>query len=231
MSDIKNTVYGPPFRSKLDLMGIRFADEGGDGAGAGGDLSADELAALGDPGKQAIERMKGTVQATKAEMKAFADLGLTPAAIKALVDASKAPTPDAKPDAKVDEDAIEKRIRTAIETEVNGKADARSRASEVRAQAAELSFIKPMQALALLDQAKLAAVKVDPATGDADAAAVKALLDELAADSPHLLKPTDTTPGHKQVGIGGTGSGTTSDVQPGAARIAHAYANSPIKKK
>lgn len=225
-------VYGPAFKTRLNLMGIRFAndDAGGTGAGAGdpdaGELTADEIAALGDPGKQAIDRMKGVVQATKAELKAYADLGLSAADIKAMVEASRAPKVEEKP---VDESAIEKRIREAIEAESNSKSDARSRAAEVRAQAAELDFIKPMQALALLDQAKLAAVKVDPATGDADAASVKALLEDLAKDSPHLLKPTDTTPGHKQVGIGGTGSGTTPDVQPGAARIRNAYENSAKK--
>jgi hypothetical protein len=37
MHDFKAPVYGPVRRSKLDLMGIRFADAGGDGGGAGGD--------------------------------------------------------------------------------------------------------------------------------------------------------------------------------------------------
>jgi len=38
-------VFGPTKRSKLDLMGIRFIDEGGDGSGAGGDGAA-ELTSL-----------------------------------------------------------------------------------------------------------------------------------------------------------------------------------------
>jgi len=38
-------VFGPTKRSKLDLMGIRFIDEGGDGSGAGGDGDAAAQAA------------------------------------------------------------------------------------------------------------------------------------------------------------------------------------------
>lgn len=37
--------YGPTFKSRLDLMGIRFADGGGDGAGAGGGDAAAQAAA------------------------------------------------------------------------------------------------------------------------------------------------------------------------------------------
>ena len=94
----------------------------------------------------------------------------------------------------------------------------------MRAQAAELGFIKPAQALALLDQAKLAEVPVNE-DGDADEAAVKKLLEALKTDSPHLLKPTDTTADHRTAGIGATGSGAQPDVRPGADRLRQAYAN------
>jgi len=61
--------------------------------------------------------------------------------------------------------------------------------------------------------------------GDADEAAVKKLLEDLKSDSPHLLKPTDSTADHRTAGIGATGSGTTSEVRPGADRLRQAYAN------
>lgn len=154
------------------------------------------------------------------ELRAFTDLGLTPDEINALREGTK--------NAPTDQD-IEKRVQKALD-EANAaaaeKVNARSRAAEVRAQAAELGFIKPAQALALLDQRKLAEVSVDD-DGDADAGAVKKLLEDLAKDSPHLLKPTDTSVDHRFAGIGASGSGAQPDVRPGADRLRHAYANTP----
>lgn len=195
----------------------------GDGTGGEGDGSADGgdgTEGLGDAGKQALERMKADLKAAKAEAKAYKDLGLTPDQIKALQ--------TGKPAGEGGDPAdIEQRVQTAIAEateQITQKAAAKSRASEVRAQAAELGFIKPQQALALLDQAELAKVTVND-DGDADAAAVKTLLEGLAKDSPFLLKPTDKTPDHRSAGIGGTGSGTKPDIAPGRARLEHAYAN------
>jgi len=37
MTNNRSRAYGPMWPSKLDLMGIRFVDAGGDGSGAGGD--------------------------------------------------------------------------------------------------------------------------------------------------------------------------------------------------
>lgn len=206
---------------------LRFV-EGGDGDGAGGDgdgAGGDGDGALGDAGKQALDRMKAERAAAKteaaaarAEAQAFKDLGLTVDEIKAL---QKAAPPAAS------EDDVEKRIAKALaeNDKVNkAKSDARSRAAEVRAQAAELGFIKPAQALALLDSTKLAEVAVTD-DGDADAAAVKKLLEELKTDSPHLLKPTDHTAHHRDAGIGASGSGAQPDVRPGADRLRQAYAN------
>lgn len=50
-------VYGPTFRSKMDLMGIRFNNEPGDGSGAGGSSNSDGAKpdeSLGDAGKAAL---------------------------------------------------------------------------------------------------------------------------------------------------------------------------------
>lgn len=50
-------VYGPTFRSKMDLMGIRFNNEPGDGSGAGGPSNSDGAKpdeSLGEAGKAAL---------------------------------------------------------------------------------------------------------------------------------------------------------------------------------
>lgn len=169
-----------------------------------------------------IKARQAVIDKKDGELRAFTDLGLTAAEIKALKDgAASAPS---------DKD-IEKRISDAtakFEAEQTEKSNAKARAAEVRAQAAELGFIKPAQALALLDTKKLAEVKVDE-NGDADESAVKALLEALKTDSPHLLKPTDTTADHRTAGIGASGSGTPPEVRPGIDRMRSAYANTPKK--
>lgn len=152
-----------------------------------------------------------------ATLRTFTELGLTPEEIKALKDK---PGPTSEKDI---EKIINDRVKE-VETAQTERLNAKARASEVRAQAAELGFIKPAQALALLDPKKLADIPVND-DGDADEAAVKKLLEELKTDSPHLLKPTDTTAHHRDAGIGASGSGTQSDVRPGADRLRQAYAN------
>lgn len=152
-----------------------------------------------------------------ATLRTFTELGLTPEEIKALKDK---PGPTSEKDI---EKIINDRVKE-VETAQTERLNAKARASEVRAQAAELGFIKPAQALALLDAKKLADIPVND-DGDADEAAVKKLLEELKADSPHLLKPTDTTAHHRDAGIGASGSGNPPDVRPGADRLRQAYAN------
>jgi DNA-binding transcriptional MerR regulator len=152
-----------------------------------------------------------------ATLRTFTELGLTPEEIKALKDK---PGPTSEKDI---EKIINDRVKE-VETAQTERLNAKARASEVRAQAAELGFIKPAQALALLDAKKLADIPVND-DGDADEAAVKKLLEELKTDSPHLLKPTDTTAHHRDAGIGASGSGNPPDVRPGADRLRQAYAN------
>lgn len=152
-----------------------------------------------------------------ATLRTFTELGLTPEEIKALKDK---PGPTSEKDI---EKIINDRVKE-VETAQTERLNAKARASEVRAQAAELGFIKPAQALALLDVKKLADIPVND-DGDADEAAVKKLLEELKTDSPHLLKPTDTTAHHRDAGIGASGSGNQPDVRPGADRLRQAYAN------
>jgi len=82
------------------------------------------------------------------ELRAFTDLGLTPDEIKAL-QAKPAPTSE-----KDIEKIIGERVKE-VEAAQTERSNAKARAAEVRAQAAELGFIKPAQALALLDAKKL----------------------------------------------------------------------------
>lgn len=206
-------------------FGFRFVEgEGGDGAGGEGAGDADDENAddkLGAAGTQALERIKGTLKATKGELAAFKALGLSAEDIAALVtEKDKGEQPDAA--------KIEKQLRTQIETESREKSAAKFRASNVREQAAGLGFIDPREALLLIDSKALADVDVDD-DDEVDAAAVRKLLDALASAKPHLLKPTDTTTDHRSAGIGASGSGTKPDVQPGLARIRSAYEDSTNK--
>lgn len=161
--------------------------------------------------RQAVIDQKDT------QLRSFTELGLSPDEIKALKDK---PGPTSEKDVQK---IIDDRVRE-VETAQTERLNAKARAAEVRAQAAELGFIKPTQALALLDQKKLAEVKVND-DGDADADEVKKLLEALKTDSPHLLKPTDTTAHHRDAGIGASGSGNPPEVRPGADRLRSAYAN------
>jgi len=205
-------------------MEIEISDD--DVQAFGGDR--DKLASWIEGLPLETERLKArqtVIDKAQGDLRAFTDLGLTPAEIKALKDAPGAP--DAKD--------VEKRIQKAID-EANAatnaankeRSDARARSGEVRAQAAELGFIKPAQALALVDAKELAKVTVSD-DGDADQAAVKKLLDDLVKENPHLLKPTDTTADHRVAGIGGTGSAAKAEVGAGTDRMRSAYAATNTK--
>jgi len=164
-----------------------------------------------------IKARQAVIEEKDGKLRAFTELGLTPEEIREL---QSRPGPTSEKDVQK---IIDARV-AEVEAAQTERSNAKSRAAEVRAQAAELGFIKPAQALALLDAKKLAEVGVND-DGDADAEAVKKLLEALKTDSPHLLKPTDNTPDHRTAGIGASGSGNQPDVRPGAPRLAQAYAN------
>ncbi|WP_295821566.1 hypothetical protein [uncultured Microbacterium sp.] len=201
-------------------MEIEISDD--DVQAFGGDR--DKLASWIEGLPLETERLKArqtVIDKAQGDLRAFTDLGLTPAEIKALKDAPG--SPDAKD--------VEKRIKDALDAanaENTEKSNARARSAEVRAQAAELGFIKPAQALALVDAKELAKVTVSD-DGDADQGAVKKLLDDLARENPHLLKPTDTTADHRAAGIGGTGSAAKAEVGAGTDRMRAAYASTTSK--
>lgn len=169
-----------------------------------------------------LKARQAVIDKTKTDLQSFRELGLSVDEIRGLQQQKPGES-----DADVQKH-IDKAIQDAQQAQ-GEKLAARSRAAEVRAVAAELGFNKPTQALALLDQAALAGVTVSD-DGEADTATVKKLLEELAKDSPYLLKPTDTTVDYRIAGIGGAGSGVVPEVSPGQARIAQAYASTPPKK-
>ncbi|MWV50070.1 hypothetical protein GRS96_12400 [Rathayibacter sp. VKM Ac-2803] len=226
-------IAGPPLHRHPRL---RFITDGGDGAGAGGDGAGsgtgdgagagsgdgtgDEQ--LGPAGVQAYERTKNELRGKKAELRAYADLGLTPDEIKALVaekNAGKQP----------DEETIRKTAERDAQRAADARLHGRLRTAEVRTQAAELGFNNPLDALALLPTADLE--KIDVADGDiVDSDAVKKLLTTLATDRPYLLKDPTATVDFRQVGIGGAGSGPAKrEVGAGLPRLRQAYESTSKK--
>lgn len=240
MSIISAPVFGklPHHLDPFNLNGgyankmprLRFGEEGGDGTGAGGnggdgsEGSEGDDKPLGPAGERAYERTKEELRETKDTLKAFSDLGLSADEIKQIVaNRDKDGKSDKSGDkAPLDPAALTKQIREEVAAENQEKAEASARRSEVKTQAALLGFHNPGQALALIntDSLKKVAVKDD----EADSAAVKKILEALATESPYLVKNADDeTPDYRTAGIGGTGSNTKPEVQPGKARLANAY--------
>lgn len=231
-------IVGPTLHT---LRGIRFLEgEGGAGAGGTGDAggdgadgtgsgdsgdagagTGDGTDALGDAGKQALDRMKAERNAARDELRAFKALGLTAEQIRALKDAPAGA--GEQPDAS----AIEQRVRDSVAAELRERSATKFRALAVRDVARDLGFIDPGDALPFLPQDALTAVAVDE-NDDVDRAAVTTLLEALAKAKPHLIQTT--TSDWRAAGIGGAGSGTVPEVSPGQARIAHAYASTTPKK-
>ncbi|MBF4549243.1 hypothetical protein [Pseudoclavibacter sp. VKM Ac-2888] len=209
------------FRSKFDVMGIRYMTDAGDGsgqqagaAGVGGGDGAQGADGLGDAGKQAIERMKGERNAAQSELKAFTSLGLSADDLKALVQANQDKSAD--------------KIREQATKEANDAANERLhnklRSNELRTQAAVLGFNDPNDVGAFLTAEQIAGLSVSDAD-EVDGAAAKALLEALAKSKPYLVK--DTVTDSRTAGIGSVGSGGgATNVQPGRSRIAAAIAAS-----
>lgn len=172
--------------------------------------------------RQQAEKRLQERNAARDEAKAFRDLGLTPAEIaelkKARDDANGGPTPE----------QIAEAARKDADKAANERIAARARTSAVREQAAALGFHEPKDALALLDRAALDEVAVDD-DDEADPAAVKRLLEQLAAARPYLVKKPGFASA-RDAGIGSTGSGARPDPGPGVARLAAAYADSSASR-
>lgn len=135
-------------------------DEGTDGADA-----------LGDKGKQALDRMKQTVKDTRAELAGWKALGMTPDEARALVAASR------KPEDGPDEAAI----RRDADIAATAKANDRIVRSEIRAAAAG-KLADPKDALVHID---LAQFEVD-ADGNIDEDEVADAIADLLTKKPYL---------------------------------------------
>lgn len=138
-------------------------------------LSAEEEAALGDPGKAAIDRMKASQQAANARAaKAEADLA---AALKAAQPTAPKPEPTAAPKA---EDPVD------VASLVKAEAD-KIRADALREKAADKLEAKAAKVLA--DPADASRyLKIDDfvVDGNVDVSAMEAALAELVKSKPYL---------------------------------------------
>jgi hypothetical protein len=169
--------------------------------------------------EQADKRMRERNEARDA-LKPWTDLGITPDEAKQLKEQRDAA--NGGPSAEELADRAQKAADKAAAEKFAGVA----RRSAVRAQAAELGFHNPTAALAMLDTAKVAEISVDE-NYEADAAAVKNLLEALGKAEPYLLKTSgQQTADHRTAGIGAVGGSTKPDPGPGTPRMANAYATS-----
>lgn len=150
----------------------RIAAEAADSGKTAEELAAEaEAAALGDKGKQALDRMKAERNTARAEANAYKNLGLTPEKLQELIGKSAE-------DAKAAEDAL--RTRDA-ESAALAKANERLVSASIKAAAAG-KLTNPALALKLLD---LSSFDVDD-DGEVDDAAIGAAIDDLIEKEPYL---------------------------------------------
>lgn len=135
------------------------------------ELAAAEAAALGDKGKQALDRMKVERNAARDQLNAFKNLGLSPEKLQELIGKSAE-------DTKAAEDA---RTQREAESVALGKANERLVRAEIKAAAAG-KLANPALAIKLLD---LSSFDVDD-DGEVDATAIGTAIDELIAKEPYL---------------------------------------------
>lgn len=127
--------------------------------------------ALGDKGKQALDRMKAERNAARQQLAAYSGLGLDPAALKELISKSE----------EAEKAAEQTRTRREVESAALTKANERLIRAEIKA-AATGKLANPALALKLLD---MSAFEVDD-DGEVDSAAIIAALDDLVKNEPYL---------------------------------------------
>lgn len=148
-------------------------DTGTDGAGDGDAGTDDDGAdALGDKGKQALDRMKDRLKTARAEAAAYKALGLSPDDIRALIDGKKGGNGD-QPDPD--------KIRREAETAASKKAAQRIVKAEVRAAAAG-KLADPADAYKFLD---LDEFEVDD-DGNVNEDDIADAIDDLVKKKPYL---------------------------------------------
>ena len=129
--------------------------------------------ALGDKGKQALDRMKAERNGFRDELNQYKGLGLTPEQLQQLIAKSEE-------DAKTAEQA---RVQREAEQAAVSKANQRLVRAEVKA-AATGKLANPQLALRLLD---LSSFDVDD-DGEVDSDAISAAIDELISKEPYLAQ-------------------------------------------
>lgn len=137
------------------------------------DDAADD--SLGDKGKQAIDRMKEQRNAARAEAREFKALGLSPADIKALVDAKKGDGAGDTVDAdKIREEARREARLEATKERVTDKIEARAAKGFADAEDAVAILLRTHDTEDFLNGDKI------------DVEAIQEALDELLEKKPHL---------------------------------------------
>lgn len=191
MSDLTR-VFGPDFRSKLDLMGIRFGDAGGDGGGAGGDGGDGGGDKGGGDGGESSYKAPATQadldriveERLARERKKFEghdDFKAKAAKWDELEDGKK--TPDQK--------AIDEARDTAAK-ETASRYERRIAGSEIKAIASTLGFLDPADALTVLPE------QLPMKDDELDVDALKKLVEKLASDKPYLVKEQSRAPRQRQ---------------------------------
>lgn len=157
-----------------DATGDVTTVDGGDND----DSDTDGADQLGEPGKQALQRMKDERKQLRADLKAYKELGKSPDAIKELLAAQRKALKDDKPDDAPDADAI----RAEVEGEIHKKYSRDRALDKLEAKAAR-KFQNPDLARKLLaDQAD----DFLDDKGNPNVEAITEALDELLSDEPYL---------------------------------------------
>jgi hypothetical protein len=169
--------------------------------------------ALGDAGKQALDRMKA--ERTEATRKATAE--------KQRADALQAQLDEIAAANATDQEKAVAAARKEGETSALERVNSRLVRAEARAIAAELNFRDPADALGQIDLGEIT-VSND---GEVDTEAVKTALADLAERKAYLLKSKADTSA-SDAGIGAIGT-TVTDTTPGGLIRAGLAATSKTK--
>lgn len=205
---------------------------GGSGGSAGSGSDGGQGGASGGQGEQGVDAATAKALRDQADrrmterndardaLKPWTELGITLEEAKQLKadrdQKNGGPTPE----------QIQKQAERDAEKAAGEKFAGIARTSAVKTQAALLGFHNPVAALAMLDPAELAKVTVDDQY-QADDAAVKALLENLATAEPYLMKQAEQqTADWRTAGIGGTGGSAKPEFANPTQRMKHAYADS-----
>lgn len=190
-------VFGPTKRTRLDLMGIRFADAGGDGAGAGGD---------GDAGNNNTGGDSYTAPATQADLDRLISG-------RVAREQAKYSDYDALKASKVDYDALLASKLTADEKAVNdAREEGRTEVRQVLASERVKSALEKAlagrvpDAIALLDLDRATFVKGEGADTDA----IKTWVEAHSTEAQAPASNKDRGQGNRSNDVGTTDAGRSA---------------------